>query len=589
MVKGAPMHVDWLHLQRFRSCEDVSIKFQPDLTVLVGENNGGKSNIVDALRLLTLPLSGRRDRYAEDEDIRRGSEDRSFAIEGRFSGLSDTVKGLLISAVPDPTMDLAILGFRYQEKTADSLRGKTSYWAGRFDTTEPEAGSNELIRHVFLPPLRDARQALGSGSATRITTLLQHFLRDGEEEGFLDHVKRKEKPHRVITEVNTEIDTALGSLAGGVRPQAASLGFTAEVLADVARDLRFRLADAGMKPEDIRLSGLGYANLLYMATVVVELAKAREADLTLFLVEEPEAHLHPQLQMLVLDFLLEQAKKSSQQTIVSGKPEGRIQVIVTTHSPNLTAWVAPEHLVVVRSVLDETVTPRAHKTVSIPISELGLDKSTLSKVSRYLDVTRSALLFGNRAVLVEGIAESILLPVIARCIVLKGKPSAWQRFRGAVLVPIEGVDFAPYVKVLLRPYTGCSVADLVVVMTDADPSAPGNRKEDLEALAAGWGVGNRLKVMTNMVTLEHELFSSGNAALLKTAFLALHPRSEDRWKSEVDGVSEADRANAFVQLLYQTRTRKGDFAQQVAANVEAGEALVVPAYIKGTIEAAAVL
>lgn len=43
------------------------------MTVLVGENNGGKSNIVDAIRLLTLPLSGRRERYAEDEDLRRGS------------------------------------------------------------------------------------------------------------------------------------------------------------------------------------------------------------------------------------------------------------------------------------------------------------------------------------------------------------------------------------------------------------------------------------------------------------------------------------------------------------------------------------
>ncbi len=586
MVKGAAMHVDWLHLQRFRSCEDVSIKFQPDLTVLVGENNGGKSNIVDALRLLTLPLSGRRDRYAEDEDIRRGSVDRSFAIEGRYSGLSDTLKGLLISAVPDPTMDLAIFGFRYQAKAADSLRGRTSYWAGRFDTTEPEAGSSELIRHVFLPPLRDARQALGSGSATRITTLLQHFLRDGEVEDFLDYVKRKEEPHRVITEVNTEIKTALGTLAGGVRPQAASLGFTTEVLADVARDLRFRLADAGVEPVDIRSSGLGYANLLYMATVVVELAKAREADLTLFLVEEPEAHLHPQLQMLVLDFLLEQAQKSSRETVVSGRAEGRIQVIVTTHSPNLTAWVPPEHLVVVRSVRDEAVTPPTHHTVSIPIAQLGLDKPTLSKVSRYLDVTRSALLFGDRAVLVEGIAESILLPVIARYIVLKDNSSAWQRFRGTVLVPIEGVDFAPYVKVLLCPYSGCSIADLVVVMTDGDPSAPGNRKEDLEGLAVGWGVGDRLRVFTNTVTLEHELFAAGNAVLMKTTFLALHPRLEERWRSEVDGVADEERANAFVKLLSQTRTRKGDFAQQVAAQVEAGASLTVPPYLKETIEAA---
>jgi hypothetical protein len=89
----------------------------------------------------------------------------------------------------------------------------------------------------------------------------------------------------------------------------------------------------------------------------------------------------------------------------------------------------------------------------------------------------------SRALLVEGIAEALLLPPIARLHVLRNTAEAWQRFRGAVLIPIDGVDFGPYVEVLLRRVNGASIADRVVVITDRDPQLPGNRTDALETLA----------------------------------------------------------------------------------------------------------
>ncbi|MEW8544127.1 MAG: AAA family ATPase [Candidatus Thiodiazotropha endolucinida] len=581
------MHLKSLGITNFRSCLDTIISFQSDLTVLVGENNGGKSNIIDAIRLLTLPLNGRRDRYPEDDDLLRGSKESEFRIEGQYAELSPTVKGLLISGVPDPTKDVAFFGMRYETKVEGSIRGRTSCWAGQFIESEPEHGSTDLIRHVYLPPLRDAQKVLGSGSATHIVSLLKHFIGDNEahKEEFLEHVKRDGDPHDVVKEINTQIESALDSLTNGVRPQTASLDFHAEELFDVARDLRFRLADAGIYPEEIRSSGLGYANLLYMATVIVELTKAREADLTLFLVEEPEAHLHPQLQMLVLEFLLEQARESSRLTPVSGKPEGRIQIIVTTHSPNLTAWVSPKHLGVVRSVKMENNEITTHQTVCVSVAGLGLKPKALNKVSRYLDVTRSALLFGNRAFLVEGVSESILVPIIAQHAVLEGDPDAWRRFRGVVVVSIEGVDFKPYVEILLRRYENASIADLVVVVTDADPKVPGNRKNDLEELSDTFGSRDKLQVFVNERTLEHELFQAGNEKLLKNSFLSLHPRSGDDWKTRIEDMDEENRADAFVSLLADKKTRKGDLAQEVASRISKGAPLNVPEYLVKAIKA----
>ena len=67
------MYLDKLVLSNFRSFEQAEIPLCKGLTILVGENNGGKSNAIDAIRLLTAPLGGRRELYCETTDIRFGS------------------------------------------------------------------------------------------------------------------------------------------------------------------------------------------------------------------------------------------------------------------------------------------------------------------------------------------------------------------------------------------------------------------------------------------------------------------------------------------------------------------------------------
>lgn len=103
------MFLKKLNLRNFRSFEDCSVTFQPDLTILVGENNSGKSNAIDAIRLLTPPLSGRRDIYCQPTDIRFDSGN-SFEILAVYDELTDNQQGRLLQAASGRELNDAIFG-----------------------------------------------------------------------------------------------------------------------------------------------------------------------------------------------------------------------------------------------------------------------------------------------------------------------------------------------------------------------------------------------------------------------------------------------------------------------------------------------
>jgi putative ATP-dependent endonuclease of OLD family len=606
------MHLNSIELTNFRSFSNETVFFEKQLTVLVGENNGGKSNIIDAVRLLSTPLSGRRDLYCEQTDIRFGSTPRAFELRATFAGLSPPQQGRLLSATTDDTLQEACFGLNYDAEGRQS-HVRPTMWAGRFKAM-PEPGSQEMIRHVYLPPLRDAKRALASGNPTRINALLNHFLGERDPEEVARSLART-SDDQILSEVDAAVATGLDTLTAGVRQQGTALGFnTNEKLIDIARDLRFKLADHGIIPEDLQYSGHGFANLLYIAVIAVELERTDNAELTMFLVEEPEAHLHPQLQAAVLSFLEEQAEQSLETKDDKDAPAGHLQVIVATHSPNLSAWVPNKSLVFVRSVVPvggngeeikapvsvavegatdpqpvAAPTPR-RESRCIPLAKLDLSGPDRRKIDRYLDVTKSAILFGGRVLLVEGIAEALLFPVIAKRHVLKDRPTDFRIFRSAVFVPIDGVDFTPYAKALLSPYDGVRIADRLVIVTDGDKHnadageiAPGEkRKADLDALAVEKGAADILDVSVNKYSLETELVSKGNITCMKEVYLHLHPRSVAKW-DEALAKDDDERAKAIQDLF--KNTPKGDFAQLLAEKVASSDTFEVPDYIQAAIEA----
>ncbi|WP_308429659.1 ATP-dependent nuclease [Streptomyces flaveus] len=137
--------------------------------------------------------------------------------------------------------------------------------------------------------------------------------------------------------------------------------------------------------------GLGYNNALFMAAELLLLGNSGTAPL--LLIEEPEAHLHPQLQSRVMELLHDHAEESSPP----------VQVILSTHSPHLACAVPVQHL---------TLVARG-KSFSLAPGCTWLDAGDYAFLSRFLDVTKANLFFARAVAIVEGDAEALLLPALA--------------------------------------------------------------------------------------------------------------------------------------------------------------------------------
>ena len=161
-------------------------------------------------------------------------------------------------------------------------------------------------------------------------------------------------------------------------------------------------------------NGLGARNLIFILLKLLEFFKAFLAQKTapnvhLIFIEEPEVHLHPQMQEVFIAQLSQIAAEFSK-TFNDGRP-WPVQFVVTTHSSHM-ANKAPFNAMRYFLVKPDE---NASNLRSTEIKDLraglsGTPKENLEFLHKYMTLTRCDLLFADKAVLIEGTSERLLLP-----------------------------------------------------------------------------------------------------------------------------------------------------------------------------------
>lgn len=436
------------NFRQFKSVDGapgLKITFHKGLNALIGENDSGKTAVIDALKLVLLTQSNEYIRPVEEDFYRSndGTVCSEFKVDCTISGFTQNeaknfIEYLMFKRNGDKveyTLNLHYRAWKDGHKIYQELR------AGDVDDgVSIDGKARELLKAVYLKPLRDAEREMSSGRGSRISQIL------------LSHPVFKDKKEHTILGIFRDANKKIEEYFSDDNEENHILQTIRDNLK--AFNDKGQSSDAELKTSDIQLKaileslslnapeinpGLGELNLLFIAAELLLLKDDSDGGIKLALIEELEAHLHPQAQLRLISYLQNEYN------------ENDVQIIISTHSPILASKINLKNLILMKNGFG----------YDLAEGMTGLQKGDYLFLQRFLDSTKANLFFAKGIIMVEGDAENILIPVIADII---GYPL--EKY-GISIVNVGSTAFLRYSRIMVRS-DGSTIGIPVSVITDCD-------------------------------------------------------------------------------------------------------------------------